>query len=369
MRIATALRGRAAIAMTVAACSGLMAAGATPAAAHDGGPGGWGGWAPFGHGRTMPGPWGGGWRDGSPPPPPTLSGDWAPFNRCPVDDPTMLAAEGEKNIALCVAVNSPSGAIKLSDLTLPTGEGNIQFGLVGENHEESETTYRLVSPEGGATSVAPIAIPDGLPGLICPGAPRWLSWICRAHPGGSHGDNGLTDITATVQPAGELSNFDLDGALAVEVPIVTMPVKIHLENRLLGPECYIGSDSEPIVLQLENLTGFTSSAFEGFEPDGSPATEGGTMIRIGLLGATEGDKAFALPGVSGCGFRGALDGVIDDNAELPSPPSENALVLNETSTYLTGLSSPGAVAPNDGKDLSQYWHSAVQSGPHGHGHH
>jgi len=217
--------------------------------------------------------------------------------------------------------------------------------------------------------VAPIAIPDGLPGLICPGAPRELSWICRSRPGGFRGHDEFTDLTATVQPAGELSNFNLGGALSVEVPIVSMPVKVHLENRLLGPECYIGSDSEPIVLQLENLTPFTSSAFEGFEANGSPASEGGTMIRIGLLGSTDGDKSFVVPGVSGCGFRGALDGVIDHNAELPSPSGVNALVMNETSTYLTGLSNPGAVVPNDGKDLSQYWHSAVQPGPHGHGHH
>jgi len=368
MRRATALRGRAAIVtmtVTVAACSGLMAAGAAPAGARDRGSGGFGAWAPFGHGRTVPGPWDNGWRGGAPPPP-TLSGDWAPFNRCPVGDPTMLEADGVQNIALCVAVSSPSGALKIGALTLPTGEGDTQFGLVGENREEGETQYRLVSPPGGAASVAPIQIPDGLPALVCPSASRELWWICRGRRGDPRGwEDGLTDITATVQPAGELSNFNLGGALSKEVPIVSMPVKIHLENELLGSECYIGSDSEPIVLQLESLASFTSAAFEGFETDGNPTTEGGTMIRIGLLGATDGDKSFAVPGVSGCGFGGALDGVIDHNAGLPSPAGENALVMNETSTYLTGLSSPGEVAPNDGKDLSQYWHSAIQGGPHG----
>jgi hypothetical protein len=372
MRKVMAGRGRAVIvAMTVtaAAWGGLMVAVAAPAAARDGGPQGLGGWAPWGHGRTMPGPWGDGWRSGPPLAPPTLSGDWAPFNRCPVDNPTMLAADGEKNVVLCADVSSPSGAIKLGGLALPTTEVNTQFGLVSENHEETETTYKLVSPLGGAPSTAPIEIPNGLSALVCPGAPRELWWICGGHHGGFGGEGWRSGITAVLRPAGELSNFDLDGALTTGVSLVTMPVKIQLENELLGPQCYIGSDSEPIVLQLGNLTPVTSLAFEGFESNGTPVTEGGAIVRIGLLGATGGDESFAAPGVSGCGFKGELDGVIDHNAGLPAPAGDNSVQLNEASTYLAGLSSPGAVAPNDGKDLSQFWHSSVEGGPHGYGHH
>ncbi len=371
MRNAIGRRGRAAIVaitITAAACGGTMAVAAAPAAARGGDPQGLGRWAPFGHGRTMPGPWGGGWREG-PPPAPTLNGDWAPFNRCPVDNPTMLAADGEKSIVLCVTASSPSGAIKIGNLALPTGEGNTQFGLVGEN-AESETTYKVVSPWGGVISMAPVELPDGLAALVCPDASPALRWICSGHPSGPHGSgSGRTNITATVQPAGEPSNFDLDGAVTTGIPILSIPVKIQLQNDVLGPDCYIGSDSEPIVLQLETLVPYTSSAFESFEADGNTATEGGPLIRIALLGGTDGDESFAVPGVSGCGFRGGLDGVIDHNAALPSPAGENAVVMNETSTYLTGLSSPGEVAPNDGKDLSQDWHSAIQPAPHGYGHH
>ena len=371
MRSAIAERGRAlivAMTVTAAACGVLMVAGAAPAGARDGGRQGLGGWAAFGQGRTIPGPWGGGWRSGPPFAPPTLNGSWAPFNRCPVDNPTMLGADGVESSALCVAVNSPSGAIKLGGLALPTGDVNTQFGLVGENHEESETTYKLVSPLGGAVSAAPIQIPNGLPALVCPGAPRELRWICGEHHGGFDGDDGPTDITAILRPAGELANFSLGAALTTGVPIVAMPVKIQLKNELLGPACYIGSDSEPIVLQLKNLTPFTSSAFEEFESDGTPAAEGGVMTRIGLLGATDGDESFTVPGVSGCGFNGNLDGVIDHNASLPLPAGGSKLIMNESSTYLSGVSSPEEVAPNDGKDLSQFWHSSVQNGPHGHGH-
>jgi hypothetical protein len=47
-----------------------------------------------------------------------------------VDNPAMLAADGEKSVALCAGVSSPGGAIKLGGLALTTSEVDTQFGLV-----------------------------------------------------------------------------------------------------------------------------------------------------------------------------------------------------------------------------------------------
>ena len=38
----------------------------------------------------------------------------------------------------------------------------------------------------------------------------------------------------------------------------------------------------------------------------------------------------------------------------------NSILLNNASSYLGGLNDPAGAAPNDGQDLSSYWHSAVQ---------
>src|SRR5262245_60261913 len=58
-------------------------------------------------------------------------GAWTPFNRCPVDDPAMLAADGVNVLALCVASNSTHGSIKLgSTPTTATGNSNLQGGLL-----------------------------------------------------------------------------------------------------------------------------------------------------------------------------------------------------------------------------------------------
>lgn len=40
----------------------------------------------------------------------------------------------------------------------------------------------------------------------------------------------------------------LDG---VRASVVTVPVKVHLHNPVLGPNCYIGSNADPIVLNLQ----------------------------------------------------------------------------------------------------------------------
>lgn len=368
MRIGAAGRVGAAIVATVvlaAAWSGLTAA----AAAAAGGPGMFARlprWTRSGEGRTASGPWGWGWRDGGAPPAPTLSGDWAPFNRCPVDNPTMLAADGVNEIAACMAMQSPSGAIKIGNLSLATGESSSQFGLILKN-EESEQTYKLVVPPGGATQMTPLEIPDGLAAMICPVAPWELPSLCGSHHGHGYPASQLADITATVEQAGELSNFTLFSMFETGVPFITEPVRIHLQNALLGPRCYIGSEGEPIVLQLERLTPFTTLYLETFEADGTPLTEGeGPMLRLGAGGGNVGDQSFAVPGVNGCGPRGSLDGVIDEAAGLPSPAGSNSLVLDEVAGYVLAVSEPETPAGEDGKRLSQYWHSAIVGGPHGH---
>ena len=82
-----------------------------------------------------------------------------------------------------------------------------------------------------------------------------------------------------------------------------LPVKVHLENPLLGSECYIGSSAEPVTLNL--TTGTTSPP----EPN-KPITgklgrieahvyEGVTYLEITENTLVE--NAFAVPTATGCG--------------------------------------------------------------------
>lgn len=279
----------------------------------------------------------------------TLNGDWAPFTRCPVDDAKMLAADGKTDIALCVASDSPNGTIKLGNTTATTGDSNLQFGVL----QSSGPTYTIVAPSGGVITGEPTDIPGGLLGLMCPGNIPVITDICNKIT-----NSDLNRVTATVQPAGAPSNFDLSAGLTTGKPILTLPVKIRLKNPFLAPTCTIGSDSEPIVLHPQNLSAPTIRA-ERFNGDGTPNPTG-VMNRIGLTGNSMGDSSFAVPGAHNCGLAGLLDAAVNLKTGLPSAAGNNNLVLSNASTYVAGLATPSAAAPDDGKKLSEYWHSAAQ---------
>jgi len=100
-------------------------------------------------------------------------------------------------------------------------------------------------------------------------------------------------------------------------------VKVKLENPLLGSECYIGSNSSPITINL--TTGATVGG-----PTGKPGTlttsEEGELATIS--GVSLVSNTFSAPGASGCGLFGLLDGIINEKLGLPSAAGKNVAVLN-----------------------------------------
>jgi hypothetical protein len=291
----------------------------------------------------------------------TLNGDWAPFNRCPVDNPAMLSANGVTAAAVCGASVAPSGSITIGNLTYPTGESDLQFGAVENYETESDT---MIVPESGVLIAAPAQIPGGLPALICPSAATKI-WLCgsrhdRRLIAGNAGDGRFNAVTATLQEAGAPSDLHLTAGIGQ--PSISEPVKIHLQNPLLGEDCYIGSDSSPIVLQPEILAISVLASIEKFDANGTP-NPNGMMTMIKLPGLTTGDISFAVPAASGCGARGRFDEAINRNVGLPSPSGKNSFVANNVTDYLAGVGQGGEAGQEptlpDGEQLSKNWHSAV----------
>ncbi|HTU75015.1 MAG TPA: hypothetical protein VMG38_15985 [Trebonia sp.] len=275
----------------------------------------------------------------------TLNGDWAPFNRCPVENSSMLAADGSSTLAFCLASDSPSGSITLGNITVASGDVNLQAGVLENTSDDS---FTVVSPSGGALVAAPVQIPGGLLGLICPSDIPVVSAVCSQIT-----SSALNTVTAVVQPAGSPSGFSLAAGLSEGVPIITVPVKIQLVNPLLGSDCYIGSNASPILLTPENLTAPKIGA-EFFDANGTPDTAG-VMESIASTGGTEGAGSAPIPGATGCGLLGVLDGVVDLKVGLPSPAGQSSFTLNDASSYFAGVRSPGS---DDGQLLAQYWSSA-----------
>lgn len=285
----------------------------------------------------------------------TLNGDWAPFTRCPVNSSPMLAADGVKYAAACASADSPSGSSRIGNTSLTTGQSNLQFGLI-ENNTTTPSTFSVVAPSAGALVAAPANVPGGLLGLMCPSNVPLITQLCEEAE-----NNGLNAVTATVESAGAPSDFSITAQFAVGKPIITLPIKIHLQNPLLGSDCYIGTNSDPIVLHPANLERPTFGPGGLFNPNGTPNPTNG-VLQSNILIANEGDSSFAAPGASGCGgiLSPIVDLAVDLKDGLPSPSGNNSVVLNNVTSEVASFVQPSAFAPNEGRELSKDWHSAVR---------
>jgi hypothetical protein len=283
----------------------------------------------------------------------TLRGGWAPYNRCPVDDPAMLAADGITVVAACVVADSPNGSVKIGNTSVTTGDSNLQFGLL-QNNATQPSTFSPVAPAGGALVAAPANVPGGLLGLMCPSINPIIMALCNQIV-----NNQLNTVTAVVQAAGAPSNVSFFAQFSKGVPILTLPIKIQLQNPILGSSCYLGTDSNPIVLHPENLTTPHFGNGLAFDANGTPDPNG--ILQSIVLNSTQGDKKFTVPGASGCAglLSAVVDPVINLKLGLPSGRGSNSIVLNNSTTKTGVFGLPANFAPNEGRDLSADWHSAV----------
>jgi hypothetical protein len=116
-----------------------------------------------------------------------------------------------------------------------------------------------------------------------------------------------------------------------EIPI-ELPIKAHLINPVLGNNCYIGSNEDPIEL---NLTVETTNPLPPNEPiTGKPANfsfDEETLITHGDDGIFV-DNEFAAPAANGCQLKLPLlppvniDSIVNSQAGLPSPAGTNETV-------------------------------------------
>jgi len=161
-----------------------------------------------------------------------------------------------------------------------------------------------------------------------------LSKVKQKVPGGVFGLTGLTwllellgsealTLYAVTELAGTPTEFNFN--------TVTLPIKVHLENSVLGKNCYLGSSSNPIVLHL--TTGTTSppppnKPITGTEPEFSIDAKEIVHFNNG----TYVDNSFSVPGASGCvltlfGFIPiSLNNLVNEQAGLPSAAGKNSTV-------------------------------------------
>jgi len=253
-----------------------------------------------------------------------LTGNLAKFSTCPLSNPTVEA---------CVYAESSSGSFTVGKKTVPIENPVVLKGGAG-GPEGIFGPLTFVAPTDGIVlSKTAQPVPGGLLGIT---APSWWPQILKDLFNETI-NNGFTGVTATVELAGSSSSVHLSflNALTGSGTAFSLPVKVKLSNPFLGSNCYIGSNSNPVKLNL--TTGTTSppppnKPISGNPGEGGEAEEAYIFLEHNRLV----DNSFSAPGASGCGgilFSWAVDPLVNSIIGVPSAAGTNTAILEGT-TYL-----------------------------------
>jgi hypothetical protein len=203
-----------------------------------------------------------------------------------LDCPTATAG-------VCTVAHTTSGEFKMGTKQVPiehpiTLQGGLPFaGLEDENLIPARDGNTLISP--------PQKVPGGLLGI-----------------GLIEGIGGEVTATATLAaPASSIVVNQFFVAKGGEGTAVVLPLQIKLDNPLLGDECMIGSEAEPVVLHLKTTK------------PGVLTTPGKKKITK-LTEVTLEDSTFAVPAAKNCGLSTVLVNLL---AGLPSGAGHNKAVM------------------------------------------
>jgi hypothetical protein len=242
------------------------------------------------------------------------TGEYAQFGECPLN---------RAAITDCVYSVTTGGSVKIGNKTVPIKNPvTLQGGFEG-----SESGIKFYGAEEGTTlSKTPQPVPGGLLGLLnCPEQTNALiKALCATAL-----ENGLTGVNATVEltgPSKGLTNIHLDteNLLFEEGTALGLPVKIHLENPLLGSSCYVGSDSKPVPV---NLTTGPSGKLHGSLGELTFNEPLFTITRT--KGSELVDGTFEAPEATGCGGLLALvvNPVVNLMLGTPAGSGSNSAIL------------------------------------------
>lgn len=187
----------------------------------------------------------------------------------------------------CVKYEFTGGHIGFGNREIP-----VTSPIVLRGGTEQETSNFLNNGEGGIVPVRQ-TVPGGLVGLT------GYKWLDEAL-----GSSNQLKLYATVELAGEPQN--------VLSPSMTVPVKLHLENQFLGSNCYVGSASHPITLDLNTV-----------RQPGELEPEADRPAVLTSTGGLFADSTYSVPAASGCQFNygpihQSVDSLVNSRYALPS---------------------------------------------------
>jgi len=236
-------------------------------------------------------------------------GEYAQFAECPLNRATITD---------CVYSLSNGGYFTVGKKTVPLKNPvTLQGGFEGAGEN-----IKFFGAENGDTlSKTPQPVPGGLLGIT---APTWWpkslqEWFNNQINEGFTGVNAIVELAA---PATSIT-LNVENIFTREGTALGLPTKIKLENAILGSNCYVGSNSNPVQI---NFTSGKSGSVEGAIGEVS-INEAFTIVTIS--GGKLVNGTFAAPGASGCGgiFSFFIDPLVNSVLGIPSASGKNAAVL------------------------------------------
>ncbi len=245
------------------------------------------------------------------------TGDFVNFKNCPY---TNTAVDS------CLYSKVTSGSFTLGNASVPITAATpivFQGGFSVDPNTFETTFYSAV----GADSLVkqPIKVPGGLIGLVDTGGFSGLLISLFNAAVAS-----VNDVTATAELAGA-PKFDYFSFIIGAGTTLELPLRIHLENPFLGPNCYIGSSTTPVRLKL--TVGTTAPPAPNSPITGSVGTisqnSGGSVTTAS--GATLVDNAFSVPAASNCGYllpdMLVITTAVNLKEGLPAPAGKNTAIM------------------------------------------
>jgi len=257
------------------------------------------------------------------------SGPYTGMGTCPLHSSQLLSsANGSVG---CVVATVNGGNFTVGGIVVPlpaTSPITVKFGMYW--------------PENGPVATFEDGNEADIFSTVAPTDGRELtaSALNVPIPGISNFWPGVTSAITQIELAGPITNFTPLSA-GENYPLFRLPIKLHLLNAFLGLNCYVGSNSSPIILQP--TAGTTAPPAPNHPITGDPGTIGiaadpngfGAAI-VGFTGATLVDNSYGVPGANGCGIAGSANWIVNLLFGLSSASGHN-------STTFANLSSSIAV--------------------------
>ena len=251
-----------------------------------------------------------------------VTGDPSEFSLCPT---SFTAPADSQTGLLCSHSETTGGQLTIGNSTvqITNNPDTVDFGAYSNGPAGFFGPEVIVTPTNGQVFGGPAqVVPGGLLGLTGQLAPL------------SKPLDPINEVTSSIELAGPIKPATVVDPTATKAffcavgplfacsdtpspaSVVTVPIKVHLHNPVLGPNCYIGSNAHPIVLNLQET------------PTSNPVL-GGSGNALIISGVEVEDDTFAVPGASGCGLLGVLDPILDLKVGLPSPSGKNSALIDE----------------------------------------